>query len=225
MFTFINNHYRKTKFKTGGLIEGGFVEPLLSREALLAPNKHVYPRKLDFRDTCLRSDNQDNTPHCAGYSMAGYVEICNWRKKHYPEQFDGDSIYYESKKIDGFPDVDGTWIRFAAQAAINLGMVSGEIRYIGRNRDDIKCAIHSYWSCVASFMITDEWNIVNGYGLIKNLGDKAVSQGGHAVLICGYCDDGVYIQNSWGTKWGLHGFALLSWEQVDRQFMGGVVVV
>ena len=47
--------------------------------------------------------------------------------------------------------------------------------------------------------------------------DKAVilppedpnDRGGHAFAIVGYTQDGFIIQNSWGPKWGYHGFALL----------------
>lgn len=223
MLQLIKKIYKKTHFETGGWMEGEMLE--MPRAAMLARHEYVYPKKLDFRDACLQSSNQDNTPHCAGYSMAGYVEINKWRERHYPEQFDGDAIYREAKKLDKHPEVQGTWIEYAAQAAINLGFINGEIKQIGRSREDIKCAIHSYWACVVGFNITNEWNMVNGYGVIKNLGDKAILVGGHAVLLCGYSDEGVYIQNSWGTKWGLYGFALLSWEQVDKQLRGGVVIV
>jgi len=222
MLHLIKNHYRKTNFKTGGLLEGEIVGA--PRDYMLTPRGHVYPRKLDFRDACLQSSNQDNTPHCAGYSTAGYIEIKKWQKRHYPEQFDGDAIYYEAKKLDGRPNVKGTRLQYSAQAAINLGLIDGDIQYIGKNRDDIKCAIHSHWACIAGFNITNEWNMVNGYGIIKNLGDRAVLIGGHAVLICGYSDEGIYIQNSWGTSWGLYGFGLLSWGQVDKQLMEGVII-
>lgn len=222
MLQLIKPFYRKTNFKTGGWMDGELCDT--PRSPMLSSTEYVYPRKLDLRDACLQSSNQDNTPHCAGFSTAGYIEMKMWKERHYPEQFDGDAIYHEAKKIDGQPNVAGTWLRPAAQAAINLGLIDGEIKNIGRNRDDIKCAIHSNWACVAGFEITNEWNMVNGYGIIKNLGNKARLIGGHAVLICGYCDEGVYIQNSWGTRWGLWGFALLSWEQVDRQLRGGMVI-
>ncbi|WP_197534916.1 C1 family peptidase [Symmachiella dynata] len=35
---------------------------------------------------------------------------------------------------------------------------------------------------------------------------------GHAVAIVGYTADGFVIQNSWGTSWGVNGFALLPYE-------------
>jgi hypothetical protein len=38
------------------------------------------------------------------------------------------------------------------------------------------------------------------------------ADGGHAVAIVGYTDQGLIIQNSWGKSWGLNGFALLPYE-------------
>jgi hypothetical protein len=37
-------------------------------------------------------------------------------------------------------------------------------------------------------------------------------RGGHAFAIVGYDDEGFWIQNSWGTKWGLNGFGHLSYD-------------
>jgi hypothetical protein len=38
------------------------------------------------------------------------------------------------------------------------------------------------------------------------------ADGGHAVAIVGYSEEGFIIQNSWGTSWGSGGFALLPYE-------------
>jgi hypothetical protein len=38
------------------------------------------------------------------------------------------------------------------------------------------------------------------------------ADGGHAVALVGYSDEGFIIQNSWGTSWGNGGFALLPYE-------------
>jgi len=221
---FSRKFYKKTNFDTGGLLESDGKRDIFSDDLLLAPSRHTYPKELDFREMCLQASDQDQTPHCAGFSTAGYIEIKNWRSKHYPEQVDGDAIYVEAKKLDGRPNSAGTRMECAAQAALNLGLIDGDIKKVGRQIDDIKCAIHEHGSCVAGFRITNEWNMVNGYGIIRDLGDNAQSRGGHAVLICGYNRDGVFIQNSWGAKWALYGFALLSWKQVQSQFMGGVVI-
>ena len=40
--------------------------------------------------------------------------------------------------------------------------------------------------------------------------------GGHSVLALGYDSTGLLIQNSWGTSWGINGFARLSWAVVAK---------
>ena len=74
-------------------------------------------------------------------------------------------------------------------------------------------------------MITTDWNFVDKKtGMIKNT-PGAKTRGGHAVALCGYSDDGVYIQNSWSNTYGIHGFCILSWEQAKSQFMNGMVII
>ena len=55
-------------------------------------------------------------------------------------------------------------------------------------------------------------------------GEKAQSYGGHAVLVCGYNPGGVWIENSWGKKWGVGGFGFIEWKAFREQFMYGTVL-
>lgn len=215
--------YKKTNFQAGGLLEDP--QPLVMEKAFFATPQFVAPRRIDNRDMCLRSSNQGQTPHCAGYSYAGYAEVYNWSIKHYPEQYDGDLIYAEAKKIDGMPNANGTILRCAGQGAINAKVIKGVVKQVVKSQIDVQFAVHQYKTCVAGFMITDEWNLVE-----KNTGkisksNNPITRGGHAVLICGYDLDGVYIQNSWSENWGIYGFAILSWEQFGKQIMDASIIV
>jgi len=33
------------------------------------------------------------------------------------------------------------------------------------------------------------------------------------------------LQNSWSVNYGIHGFCILGWEQVQKQFMNGMVII
>jgi hypothetical protein len=44
-------------------------------------------------------------------------------------------------------------------------------------------------------------------------------EGGHEVLALGYDQNGLLIQNSWGARWGFHGYGRLSWRVVERDVM------
>lgn len=214
-----NLFVKKTNFKAGGII---LEKVPLSAKLIKESDRFVAPRKMDFRDMCLETSNQFQTSHCAGYATAGYIEFQNWKFKHYPEQIDGDAIYYEAKRIDGYNE-NGTWVKCAIQAAFNLGLINGNIEYILGDRRTLKFAIHEFGVCIASFNITSEWNSVGKNGKIPEL-RKSNIMGGHAVLICGYDSEGVYIQNSWGVNWGLYGFGFLGWDQFDIQFQDGVII-
>jgi len=211
-----------TDFKADGLLFDKI--PLLAAK-VETPDNFIAPRKIDFRDMCLPTSDQFQSPHCVGYSTAGFIEVKNWRRKHYPEQVDGDAIYYEAKKIDGNNEA-GTYLKSGAQAAINLGLIGGEIRFIDPSIQALKFAIHENDICVGAFSITNEWNRVGNDGIIPNLGSAAVQIGGHGVLICGFSDrdGGFYIQNSWSPNWGLYGFCLLKYEQAAKQIRQAVVI-
>lgn len=213
---------KKTNFQAGYLKLKDI--PLSASNTLSAPQKFVAPRKLDFRDMCIATSNQGTTPHCAGYSTAGFIEIQNWRKKHYPEQVDGDRVYKKAKEYDSY-EGDGTTLDCAVKAALELGLIKGKEKFISRSKSAVQFAIHEFSACIAGFLITDEWNYCHKNGRISNFKDKARDLGGHAVLICGYDPYGPFIQNSWGTSWGLHGFCHLSWKQFKKQFMSGVCIV
>jgi hypothetical protein len=215
--------YNKTNFKAGGLVLN---KVMMSAENTLSiNNRFIAPRKIDCRDLCIETSHQYNSPHCAGFATAGFIEVRNWKINHYPEQIDGHLIYNEAKKFDNMPG-DGTTLECAAKAAINLNLISGKIKYIDCNIQNMMFAIHTNSVFIGGFAITDEWNRVDlKTGEISNFENGATALGGHAVLVCGYDQRGIYIQNSWGYAWGLYGYALIPWPLVSKQFMYGVVIV
>jgi hypothetical protein len=214
----------KSKTKTN--YEGGYLidtpSPLYAKHILSVSEKFVAPRKIDNRDMCLSSSNQGATPHCAGYSMAGYIEFQNWKTLHYPKQVNGDNIYLKAKKTDDYRG-DGTSLISVARTALAMGLIKGKYEYVQGDRAHIKFALHEHGVCLIGFKITSEWNNVNKRGEITKM-LRPKSLGGHAVLLCGYDKRGVYIQNSWSTKWGNHGFALMTWELFDAQIMSAMVI-
>jgi len=225
----------KTSFDCGDVLDE--ISCRGEREIISVPEQFISPYRIDSRDMCLSSSNQFDTPHCAGHSMAGYIEYYNWKTIHYPAQVDGDAIYAEAKRIDG-NNSPGTYLTSAAQASINLKMISGKPQIVDyplinqyqmdnatKRITAIKFALHQYGVALAGFRITDEWDWVDKKtGMIRDLGNKAINKGGHAVLLCGYDMEGVYLQNSWGCFWGHYGFAILSWKQYVKQIMQALVI-
>ncbi len=216
------SRYNKTNFEAGGC----FMEEIpMGADVVSTVDQFIAPRRIDYRDMLLVSSDQGQTPHCVGYSTAGCCEFWYWRKNHYPKQFDGDAIYAEAKKLDGAPSAQGTWPKFGVQAAMNLGYINGISKYVPNTINDIKFTLHEHGVFVGGFKITTDWNIVDkNTGLIKNTPGAKV-RGGHAVCVCGFGDEGLYIQNSWGSNYGNYGFCLLGWHQVQQQFMNGMVII
>jgi len=217
------NDNKRTNFLAGGLRPPRRLK--VAENTLVTDPRFVAPRRIDHRDYCIQTSNQSQTPECAAYSTAGFIEVKNWMKNHYPEQVNPDPIYNEAKKLDD-DNSPGTSLDNACQAAFNLKLITGSLNFVEDDINSIKFAIHTNLVMIGGLMITDEWNYVNTKtGLIPNYEDKAKQIGGHGILICGYDDNGIYIQNSWGSNWGLYGFAILSWAQVEKQFSYGVVII
>lgn len=60
--------------------------------------------------------------------------------------------------------------------------------------------------------VHDGWNLGKAGSIEKAVikpASKTSKRGGHAFALVGYNADGFIVQNSWGEKWGYHGFALL----------------
>jgi C1A family cysteine protease len=200
---------------------------LTSFPTLRATPKFVAPATIDLRDYCTKTEDQGNLPQCAAYSAAGYAENILWRKNDYPQQIDPHEIYSIAKKNDGDPNGDGTTLDAVLNALLEKG-------YFDRSRCKVLCvfdrldlrnqlkyAIHKFGCALGAFNITTEW-----FGLDRNKtslsiddGKSYQSEGGHAVLICGYNRDGVIIQNSWGLDWGAFGTGLIPWNKFDQQFI------
>jgi hypothetical protein len=196
-----------------------------------ATNKFIAPTVVNSMGLCTITENQGATSKCAAYSTTSWAENILWKQDNYPTQLDYDKVYARAKEIDG-DETDGTTLPAAMQALLDVypKLFDQEckpkmIRAFGGNLDDLRYAIHKYGCVVGGFMITEDWykcdNKCKGWIPVTK-GAKPL--GGHAVLICGYNQNGLQIQNSWGAKWGENGFATLDWNAAKDQFLYGEVL-
>jgi hypothetical protein len=96
--------------------------------------------------------------------------------------------------------------------------------------NDLQAAIHEVGAVYASVEVHAGWGRVaprrgavpEGPPLIPH--DRR-SEGGHALCLVGYTEDGFIVQNSWGTGWGFHGFAVLPYEDWVANAMDAWVAV
>ncbi|HUS00469.1 MAG TPA: C1 family peptidase [Chitinophagaceae bacterium] len=99
-------------------------------------------------------------------------------------------------------------------------------RVMHREIRDMHAALNETGILYATLMVHRGWHNPGGelkeYKYLGNGKKKSIrlpviervkdADGGHAVAIVGYTQDGFIIQNSWGKKWGNNGFALLPYE-------------
>ena len=169
--------------------------------------------------SATKVEDQGSTPQCAAYSASSYAESITWRKTGYlPPNVDPAAVYGWAKQNDGDPNGDGTTL-----VAVLDGLKAlGHLDTACRTRTivspfDVKAAVHRYGFCLLGLNITDEW--YRGNREITNAAARFV--GGHAVLCVGYDQEGAWILNSWGSRWGQGGFARIGWNAFNRQFMYG----
>lgn len=195
-------------------------------EEIEIPNNSnfIYPNIIDYRDFCLPTNNQGNTPHCVGYTVGGYLEVEYWKRFHIPKQFNAEKLY-RSGRIYKPDTINGTKIEYVLKQLKKDNLFSGFIiSFKCKTIDNLKYIIHQYGCVMCALTITDEWyNLDSDYVIKANKKRKIL--GGHCVLCPGYCQKGIHIQNSWGyKKWGNYGFAILPWKLLLEQFDYGVFV-
>jgi len=185
------------------------------------PDKWTVPAYVDGMPYCLPASDQGDKPRCAAFALAAGCEARVWRLSDSYAQIDPVPLHDKAKEIDGMPDTDGTTLTAVSQAAISLGVLpcGAQIRIV-TNENDVRYACHTRSGCLAGFNITRDWMTSTGQTIVDT---GAESVGGHAVWICGYDKDTVWICNSWGTDWMWNGFAKLPWAAFRKQFMSGVI--
>lgn len=196
--------------------------------AALAGGGYVPPVLVDLRPQLLAASNQGESPKCAAYAMAGWLEFYNWKYQGIVDQIDPDPVYARAKQIDG-NNTPGTTLESVLQAALDLGLIAssaiGNIRQV--KAAGVQQAIHRYGVILAAFDITEAWENAQPNGWIPAGG---LSLGGHAVLLCGYSNVNTTnetpwyaIQNSWGDQHGWRGFNRMTQELFQQQFMHGLI--
>lgn len=191
----------------------------------------VNPIKIDNRQLISPIDNQQNYPACAGYSACTVIESLLWKRTGKLVQLDSKQVYAKSKTIDGSRNMEGTFLESALLAAIQLcefdWLKNSKIETFGNTRNQqsiekLKFLIHKNDFVVGGFDIDEKWYYCNNNDYIIKSGGRSL--GGHAVVIAGYDQDGVYICNSWSKNWGSKGFGILPWELFLKEFRYGAYI-
>lgn len=225
--------YRKIQNKDFGL---GYIEsPKDDRDYLLPLAAPAEPLPLVYsaydKSGPLPILNQRKTPHCVAYAcstMKTYQEKLDEGKIL---SFDTAWLYQECKKIDGYPDVEGTFVRAAMSVLKNKGLplsnrlgtgaqyhkIAAYYR-VPTDLHSIKLAIYQYGPVVAGIQWYESWfKPVNG--VLPRPDKKA---GGHSTEWFGWDDTkvtplgigAIQAQNSWTMQWGDNGIFYIPYQML-----------
>jgi len=178
----------------------------------VAPTIVRYPETLPCPFD-LGVSNQGSVPSCVGHSLAGIKQYLELKEK-ISKEFDGDWIYYEAKKIDGMPNVQGTYLRIGLEVVRKIGAkpkdeqdpspykIATYVRNDDNTFEGIKKAIFLYGSVLAGFTGSNEgWS-----GEIVRPPRQGERTWGHAVQLLAYERDYLIGKNSWGTSAHQNGY-------------------
>ena len=215
-------------------VSGGLKVPdkILKRETFKASKNFSAPDELILRGYCTPVENQGNLPYCAAYAASSFAENILWRKNHYHQDIDPVPLYKYAKTIDGDPNGAGTFLECTMEALLAKGYFDKDIcriKQIGGTSfgndnviNDVKFAIHRYGVCMAGYEITTEWYAPRNNQITGSR--KYPSEGGHAVIICGWRKGDFLIMNSWGKSYADDGFVWVSFEETQRRLIYATIM-
>ena len=219
-----------TKFK------GCKFDPHDERDFLYASSAAV-PKHVDNRRLAAPIRNQGNEGACVGFAVAKAIEMV-YKRTHQKLNLSERWTYEHAKRFDEWPgtNYEGSSVRGGMKAAYKNGIcletfwpyrpnrkgrarahaaedaAKHKIKRYARVRgiDNIKAAIHTHGVVAAAAMVHEGWFKIRGNGVIP-LNHRYDILGGHAFALVGYGGVGFWVANSWGTRWGKNGFAVLSY--------------
>jgi len=213
------------------------------------------PSQIDHSGFMSSVKDQKNLGSCAGFSAAAMkegqenkehrLEVEAGKKDHRDNKYYDLSeswIYWMAKRVDAWPNEEGTSIRAVMQVLHKIGVpcekawpyddvVYGEPKkwaklvarwslidsyYRLNNLNEIKGALVN-GPVLIGVGVFEEMLSVGADGVVPYPSDPWYSYGGHALCCVGYSDKTkrIKIKNSWGKNWGVNGYGFLSYDYVE----------
>ncbi len=212
------------------------------------------PVRVDHTPNMSAVKEQGLLGSCVGFAVSAMKE-CQEKKEHLEEIAKGKRgrpkiydyseswIYWNAKKIDAWPDEEGTSIRYAMKVLNKIG-VPTEKGWPYKDVGDVGkpkgwAGMVARWALIDSYWRVETLNelkialndgpvpigipcfyeifFVGSDGYIPYPQDPTI-YGGHAVCAVGYNDKSglIKFKNSWGKNWGASGYGYLSYRYIDE---------
>ena len=214
------------------------------------------PSKVDWTSKMSPVKNQGSLGSCVGFASAAMKEyqeqvehekeVAAGKKDHRKDRDHYDLseswIYWNCKRIDPWPNSEGTSIRCAMQVLQKIGVPCEDAypysdKYKGEPKAWAKLIakwglIDSYWRCrgiddlrlglvsgpvVIGIACFREIFFVDGKGQLPYPNNPDEVLGGHAVCAVGFNDrtQKIYAKNSWGESWGRNGYFSIPYRYIN----------
>jgi len=223
-------------------------------QTLLTETPITAASKIDHTATMSPVKDQGQLGSCVGFAVSAMKE---WQEKREHEEeiakgkrgrpkvydYSESWVYWNSKKIDPWPDEEGTSIRYAMQVLNKIGVPTEKgwpYKDVGDIGEPEKWAdlvarwalIGSYWRLDNLAELKSALNVspvpigvacfleifyTKYNGLVPYPNDPDTIYGGHAICAVGYDDTTqlVKFKNSWGKDWGESGYGYLPYSYIN----------
>jgi C1A family cysteine protease len=217
----------------------------------------MLPGAIDYTTRMSRVRDQGNLGSCVGFAVAAMkewqeatehaLEVKQGKRDHRKgKEYDLSEawVYWNCKKIDPWPNEEGTSIRFAMKVLNKIGVpCEGAWKY-----SDVNPGKPESWASLVS-----QWSLIKSYWRVKSLDDLKVAlmsgpvvigipcfdtifyagssglieyprdpnaiYGGHALCAVGFSDKTyggvIKVKNSWGKYWGNSGYGFLPYQYIN----------
>ena len=177
-------------------------------------NNFPIPSKYSFVDYMPEVEDQGNTNMCVTFAISAHLDW-NFNVDH---GYDNDTKHnidkneiYSSRKMPG--DNGMTFkeaLSYVRKQGVNSdhGKIKIEKYSMINSEKSLKQALLLNGPCIGGMYVknpnrTDFWN-------------GQSNQGGHAIAIVGWTEEGFIIRNSWGKSYGINGYSVMKYEDFDK---------